>query len=89
MNHDVSDKQLERYMFDNSSMMELSKQYFTVLRLLGIARQRIDENLAEWERFCGTMKGTEGTLECWVMQREKVTQSLKSRLNNSEIEYTG
>lgn len=77
MNHAVNDKQLEKYMFDDSSSMELSKQYFTVLRLLGIARQRIDENLAEWNKFCGTMQDTEGSLKCWEIQQEKVAQSLE------------
>lgn len=79
MNHAINDKQLERYMFDNSSSMELSKQYFTVLRLLGIARQRIDENLVEWKKFCGTMQGGEEALKCWETQQEKVSQSLKTQ----------
>lgn len=52
INHTFEENGLESYMFDNSSSMDLSKQYFTVLELLRIARQRIEDDFAEWERLC-------------------------------------
>ncbi|KAI7774105.1 hypothetical protein LA080_009272 [Diaporthe eres] len=49
MDHTFNDELSESYMFDSSSSMDLSKRYFTTLQLLRIARQRINDNIAEWK----------------------------------------
>lgn len=49
MDHTFDDRQLESHIFDSSDSMDLSKQYFTTLQLLRIARQRIENHLIAWE----------------------------------------
>lgn len=60
MDHTFNDELLESYMFDSSSSMDLFKRYFTTLQLLRIARQRINDNIAEWESLCSSMDGDGG-----------------------------
>lgn len=51
MDHTFDDRQLESHIFDTSDSMDLSKQYFTTLQLLRIARQRIDNHRNAWEEL--------------------------------------
>lgn len=60
MDHTFNAELLESYMFNSSSSMDLSKRYFTTLQLLRIARQRINDSIAEWEGLCGIMDGDGG-----------------------------
>lgn len=49
MDYTLDDKQLDGFMFDNSSSMDLSSQYFTVLQLLRTAVQWVEKDLNDWE----------------------------------------
>lgn len=49
MDHTFDDRQLESHIFDTSDSMDLSKQYFTTLQLLRIARQSIENHRVAWE----------------------------------------
>lgn len=51
MDHTFDDSQLESHIFDSTESMDLSKQYFTTLQILRIARQRIDNNRLAWEEL--------------------------------------
>lgn len=51
MDHTLDDRQLESHIFDTSDSMDLSKQYFTTLQLLRIARQRIETHRIAWEEL--------------------------------------
>lgn len=51
MDHTFDERQLESYIFDASDSMDLSKQYFTTLQLLRIARQRIETHRIAWEEL--------------------------------------
>lgn len=49
MDYTLDDEQLDGFMFDNSSSMDLSRQYFTVLQLLRTAMQWVEKDVADWE----------------------------------------
>lgn len=51
MDHTFDDRQLESHIFDTSDSMDLSKQYFTTLQLLRIARQRIENTISAWKEL--------------------------------------
>lgn len=51
MDHTFNEEQLESHIFDVSDSMGLSKQYFTTLQLLRIARQRIENHRVAWEQL--------------------------------------
>lgn len=93
MDHDKADHGLDSFMFDDTGFMNLSKVYFTVLQLLRIARQWIDENSAEWEKFCNAgsvslsndlrlfLRRTgcnDEVLESWIDRRDELTHLLES-----------
>lgn len=91
MSHTLDDELLNNFMFDNSNSMRLSRQYFTVLQILRIARQWIDANASEWKQFeqgilqyisiLGVLPGvTPGSWDHDLpLHLEKVTQLLSSQ----------
>lgn len=93
MDHNKDDHGLDSFMFDDTGLMNLSKVYFTVLQLLRIARQWIDENSAEWEKFCNAglrpypqnlrlslreIGCNDGVLNSWDDRRDELTDLVKS-----------
>lgn len=50
MSNTLDERSLNTLMFDNSSSMSLSKQYFIVLRLLQVFTEWIDDETATWHR---------------------------------------
>lgn len=90
MDHTFNDTQLKSYMFDSSSSMALSTQYFTALQLLRVARQQIEESQADWTEFCENVEGKSGqipvidlltrddynheAIDCWNGYRNALTR---------------
>lgn len=79
---------LDRFMFDSPDSMHLSKQYFSILQVLRIADQWIDETVAEWEntkhilvqevkRTKQIFQGHHNPLQPFDDQVDKVTQLLR------------
>lgn len=94
MDYTLDDEQLDGFMFDNSSSMDLSKQYFTVLQLLRTAMQWVEKDLADWEsalpsynddvrsllkQFMGSDYGQPWQLDVWDRDREEVCSLMKSQ----------
>lgn len=91
MEHTFEESHLESYIFDSSSSMHLSKQYFTVLQLLRISRQRIDDDFAGWEDLCRSGHTEkfmriivdddllDETWKTWETQRDQITDSLRTQ----------
>lgn len=93
MDDTLDDRKVDSYMYDNSSEMELSTQYFTVQQLLRMSRKRIADNLHQWEAAFTLDHGTtdkigrdihmrehlgDKALKIWVRERQKVTEMLQT-----------
>lgn len=82
MSHTLVPSGLDNYMFDSSSSMSLSRQYFTVLQVLRIARQWIDDNLAEWKRTTtGILHSNNQGQIAWEVKPVAAGQSLENQLD--------
>lgn len=73
MSHTLNEDGLEGFMFDSS--MTLSKQYFTVLQILRIATQWIDDNLKDWDKLRNTNLNVPiGSSASWIRRKENDEQ---------------
>lgn len=81
MSHTLDDKILNNLMFDNSSSMSLSRQYFIVLRMLQVFTEWIDDNMNLWEETRSLLIDDRHSFFWSGYESKARKQSLEDQLN--------
>lgn len=81
MSHTLDEERLNNLMFDTSSSMSLSKQYFTVLRLLQVFTEWIDDEVALWDRTRTLIISARHSFFWSSYESKARKQSLEDQLN--------
>lgn len=89
MSHTLDQDRIDDFMFDRSGSMDLSRQYFTVLQMLRVAREWIDVSVGDWNKMRNNIVMACGRLEDEDVSRNDRGEPLQEKLDKITQLLTG